>query len=86
MSFSFQPTDKTLLLKGGKFFMGHGFRSPSTELEELMRRVHRAVRGQQGHESFTQGLKTRQEEVKDLIWHQSPIRGAFADSTVREIR
>lgn len=26
-----------LLLKGGKFFMGHGFRSPGTELEELTR-------------------------------------------------
>lgn len=26
-----------LLLKGGRFFMGHGFRSPGTELEELTR-------------------------------------------------
>ena len=64
-----------LLLKGGKFFMGHGFRSPGTELEELMR-VQRAVGGQQGHDSFTQGLKTRQKRWKaSLSWRQSPHRG-----------
>lgn len=55
--------------------MGHGFRSPGTELEELMR-VQRAVGGQQGHDSFTQGLKTRQKRWKaSLSWRQSPHRG-----------
>ena len=37
-----------LLLKGGKFFTGHGFRSPSTELEELMRESAQGSRGPAG--------------------------------------
>lgn len=63
------PTNRKLFLKGGKFFVGSGFRVPGTKLEELTK----------------ESAKGHREPAHISVLACITLQRGAADHTVREV-